>query len=114
MVHIKLSTPQLSCHPSGGYNNSKERKHMKFKVIIILVLVLAGLVTISYTKLSSRSFDKRYSVKLYAGDKVVGTWVARNFGTIEGTTLTFSVGNDMDINTQQVRICGTYSVEEIQ
>jgi uncharacterized membrane protein len=87
---------------------------MRFKFIIISILVVVGLATISYTKLSSRSFDKRYSVKLYAGDKVVATWDAKNIGTIEGTTLTFSVGSDMDINARQVRICGTYSVEEIQ
>jgi hypothetical protein len=87
---------------------------MKFKFIVILILVVAGLAIISYTKLSSRSFDKRYSIKLYAGDKVVATWNAKNIGTIEGTTLTFVVGSDMDVNTRQVRICGTYSVEEIQ
>jgi hypothetical protein len=86
---------------------------MKFKVILILVLVAAGLVTMSYSKLSTRGFDKRYSVKLYAGDKVAATWDARNIGTIDGTTLTFSVGNEMDSNTRQVRISGTYSVEEI-
>ncbi len=87
---------------------------MKFKFIIISILVVVGLATISYTRLSSRSFDKRYLIKLYAGDKVVATWNANNIGTIEGTTLTFIVGSDMDVNTRQVRICGTYSVEEIQ
>jgi hypothetical protein len=58
----------------------------------------------------SQSLSKRYVIKLYSGDKVVATWEARDFGRVDGESLAFSVGSD--IYPRQVRINGTYSVEE--
>lgn len=75
--------------------------------IAIAIIIVGGLL---FSISSSQSQPKHYIVKLYSGDSVVGTWNALDWGTVDGQTLVFTVGERH--NPTRVRINGTFSVEE--
>jgi hypothetical protein len=84
---------------------------MNIKSIIGLLAVITVVLVLLFTTSVSQSQPKHYTVKLYsANGVVVGTWDAINWGTVDGQTLTFSVGDRNFPN--RVRISGTFSVEE--
>ncbi len=83
---------------------------MKKRFVVTLLLISIALIFSASMRAPSQNLSKRYLVRLYAGDKVVGTWSALNIGKIEGQTLTFATGDE--VTSYQVRIQGTYSVEE--
>jgi hypothetical protein len=87
---------------------------MKTKFCFALVLIVAILLVIINAQSSSQSLTRYYIVKLYSGEKVIGTWQSRDIGKVEGESLTFVVKGDFDINARTVRIQGVYTVEEIQ
>lgn len=93
--------------------NSKEEA-MKTKLCFALILVIAMLLTTFNTQSSSQNLTRYYIVKLYAGEKVIGTWQSRDIGRVDGESLTFVVKGDFDINARTMRIQGVYTVEEIQ
>ena len=83
------------------------------KTKILVGLVVAILISIlAFSTLFSQSQPKRYTVKLYSGDKTVATWMALDWGHADGQTLVFTVG-DRNSPTR-VRINGTFSVEEFE
>lgn len=75
--------------------------------IALLVLVIGSLF---FVRSFSQSQPKRYLVKLYSADRVVGTWEALDYGNVDGQSLEFHVGNRSF--PTRVRINGTFSVEE--
>ncbi len=84
---------------------------MKAKLLVsLLFIILAGVFII--TKSNSQVGTKQYVVKLYAGDKVVGTWDSYAIGNSDGQSITFFVGSQT--YPQQVRISGTFSVEQVK
>ncbi len=83
---------------------------MKIKSLISLVIVAVVIFVFVFTKSFSQSQPKRYTVKLYSVDKVVATWEGLDWGTADGQTYVFTVGNRR--NPTRVRINGTFSVEE--
>jgi hypothetical protein len=83
---------------------------MKVKLLTLAGMLLIGLSIFFTTRSTSQSLSPKYIVKLYAGNKVVATWESIGPGQIDGQTLTFSTGST--IYPHQVRICGTYSIEE--
>jgi hypothetical protein len=85
---------------------------MKVKIYSLIGIVVIGLTIFLTTITSSQGITKHYGVKLYSGDKVIASWDARELGRVDGESLTFSVGSDL--NPRYVRISGTYSVEEFQ
>lgn len=82
---------------------------MKIRTIIIAIVVIAVAAFVA-APLLSQSQPKRYVVKLYSGDKMVGTWEAFDFGRLDGQTLVIAYG-DRKFPTR-LRISGTFSVEE--
>ena len=83
---------------------------MKRTSITVAAIVLIGLSIFTISRTTSQSQPRHYAVKLYSGDKVVGTWQALDWGKIDDQTLVFSVG---DVRyPRRVRIVGTFSVEE--
>lgn len=85
---------------------------MKTKLIILSTVCIIAVAAILATTSYSQSQPKTYTVKLYSGAAVVGTWTAIDWPTADGYTLTFNVGHK--INPKRMRISGTYSVEEMQ
>lgn len=85
---------------------------MKTKLIIACTVCIIAVIAIVTTTSFSQSQPKTYTVKLYSGDTVVGTWTAIDWPQVDGYTLTFSIGH-RNI-PKRVRINGTYSVEEMQ
>jgi len=84
---------------------------MKYKSVVIIILVVIGLTIFGITRTASQqALRKTYTVKLYSGGQVVATWTAREYGQISDQTLVFTTGDDF--RPRQVRINGTYSVEE--
>lgn len=82
--------------------------------MVVFTVIFISLIALFYTRSSSQSMTRYYIVKLYAGDKVAGTWRSVELGRIDGQTLTFTVKGDFDINGRQVRIQGNYTVEEFE
>ena len=81
---------------------------MKTKLFIgFAVLTVAIFV---FTRSYSQSQPKHYTVRLYAADKLVGSWEALDWGTVDGQTISFTVGNRSF--PTRVRVSGTFSVEE--
>lgn len=76
---------------------------------ILLALVLGGLSLQS--KASPQVTEKVAIVKLYSAGNVVATWEASSLGYCDGNSFVFNVG--LAPNVRQVRICGTYSVEQL-
>ncbi len=87
---------------------------MKTKLGLAIILIVALLLVILNTQSSSQNLTRYYIVKLYSGEKVIGTWQSRDIGKIDGESLTFVVKGDFDINARSVRIQGVYTVEEFQ
>lgn len=85
---------------------------MKVKIIILVGILILSFTVFLTTRTTSQSFTKRYIVKLYSGEKVIASWEAHEPGRVEGESLAFSTGSDL--HPRQVRICGTYSVEELE
>jgi hypothetical protein len=85
---------------------------MKTKLFIACTVCIIAVVAIVTTTSFSQSQPKTYTVKLYSGESVVGTWTAIDWPTTDGYTLAFSVGHRS--TPKRVRISGTYSVEEMQ
>ncbi|MBI2429449.1 MAG: hypothetical protein HYV29_11770 [Ignavibacteriales bacterium] len=85
---------------------------MKTKLFIASAICIFAVVAIVTTTSFSQSQPKTYTVKLYSGDNVVGTWTAIDWPIADGYTLVFSVGHRS--TPKRVRINGTYSVEELQ
>lgn len=83
---------------------------MRKQLIIAAVVILLGIAGTGIATSNPPGYNKKCIVKLYSGTAVVGTWEALNFGQVEGETLTFTIGND--INPKKVRISGTWSIEE--
>jgi len=81
------------------------------KIILASILIFAALTFVLITHSKSQSLSSRYLVKLYSGDKVVATWEAKEIGKIEGQSLIFTSGSDL--NPKMVRIQGSFSVEEM-
>ena len=85
---------------------------MKSKSIVGLIALLIGIVIFVFTTSFSQSQPKHYVIKLYSGNNVVATWEALDWGTFDGQSLTFNVG---DRHTpKRVKITGTFSVEEFE
>lgn len=84
---------------------------MKYKTAALLIIagILLTFFFVTNTN-SQQALKKTYTVKLYSDGKIVGTWTAREFGSVDGQTLTFTIGSDFQ--PRKVRISGTYSVEE--
>ncbi len=87
---------------------------MKTKLSFALILIIALMLSIFNAQSPSQDLTRYYIVKLYSGDKVIGTWQSRDIGKIEGQSLTFVVKGDFDISARTVRIQGVYTVEEFQ
>ncbi len=85
---------------------------MKAKLFVACAVCIIVIVAVVTTTSFSQSQPKTYTVKLYSGDAVVGTWTAIDWPSVDGYTLTFNVGHR--INPKRMRINGTYSVEEVQ
>jgi hypothetical protein len=83
---------------------------MKKKLFIGTIILVLGIAALSIATPSPTQLTKRYVVKLYSGNSVVGTWEALGAGQVEGTTFVFTIGND--ISPKKVRISGTWSIEE--
>jgi hypothetical protein len=83
---------------------------MKTFIVTIITLVVLGFAGSELAVSNPPGYNKKCIVKLYSGSTVVGTWEALNFGQVEGETLVFTIGND--INPKKVRISGPWSVEE--
>lgn len=83
---------------------------MKKNLVIGTIILLLGIAAVGIATPSPTQITKRYVVKLYSGNTVVGTWEALGAGQVEGTTFVFSIGND--ISPRKVRISGTWSIEE--
>lgn len=81
----------------------------KTSIAVIAVLIISAGIFL-YTKSYSQSQPRHYIVKLYGGNSVVAQWDAFDWGTVDGKTLVFTVGDRH--NPTRVRIQGTYSVEE--
>ncbi len=87
---------------------------MKIKLTVIFIIIVVSLSVFFYTKSSSQSISRYFIVKLYSGEKVIGTWRSIELGRIDGQTLTFTVKGDFDTEARQVRIQGNYTVEEFR
>jgi hypothetical protein len=85
---------------------------MKIKIIAIISCVVLLVFAFLYSRVTAQSQEKRYIVKLYSGDRAIGTWVSTSIGVVDGTSLTFISVKGFDQVKYQVRICGKYSVEE--
>ena len=85
---------------------------MKKKSILILILLLFGIAIYAYNQASARSITKHYVVKLYSAGNTVATWEALDLGQVDGQTAIFTVGDDLI--RRQVRISGTFSIEETE
>jgi hypothetical protein len=83
---------------------------MKKRIAFILLLIAVSIIACSFTLSSPAPINKHCVVKLYDGGNVVQTWEAIDFGQVDGQTLIFSVGSN--VNPQRVRIHGTWSIEE--
>ncbi len=81
---------------------------MRVKILIGLAIVTIAIFVV--TKSYSQSQPKHYTIKLYSADRVIGSWEALDWGSVDGETLTFTVGNRSF--PTRVRINGTFSVEE--
>lgn len=79
--------------------------------LLVLFLLLSGVLLV--TNLPSQGMSKSFTVKLYAeSGQVVGTWKARDIGRVEGSSVVFTAGSDL--NPRTVRISGTYSIEQTE
>jgi hypothetical protein len=87
---------------------------MKYRTAIIVGILLISLIAFIITRVMSQVNTNRYAVKMYSGEKVIATWTARDFGRIDGETLIFTIGGDFEPVIRQVRISGTYTVEQIE
>jgi hypothetical protein len=87
---------------------------MKTKLTVLSLLIVIILLVFYHTTTSSQGFGNLYLVKLYEGEKVIGSWQSINIGQVEGGSLIFTVKGDFDLNPRQVRIQGVYTVEQIQ
>lgn len=76
---------------------------------IILILILSVLLLSVTQNLYARAF-KTETVTLYSEGKVVKQWEAINQGHMDGQCYVFKIKKS--IHTLQVRVCGTFSVEE--
>jgi hypothetical protein len=79
----------------------------------LVALVLLALVAAAGTALRAGSAaavvsSDTWTVRLYSGGEVVGTWEALDLGRVEGESLVFPVEDG--VGTRQVRIAGTWSV----
>jgi hypothetical protein len=84
---------------------------MKYKSVIIILFIVAGLAIFGINHSRSQSQPKRYVIKLYSGDQLVATWESFDLGSVnDNNTLLFNVGDRK--YPRRVRISGTYSVEE--
>jgi len=72
-----------------------------------LIILFISLNTISFNSYSD--IFSTAIIKLYSDGKVVGQWEAINDGHTEGQCFVFKTKNG--IHTPQVRVCGTFSVE---
>jgi hypothetical protein len=87
---------------------------MKIKIIFVSVLIILCLLVVFQSQTASQNMGHVYLVKLYAGEKVIGSWQSKEIGRIEGESLTFVVKGDFDLEARQVRIHGVYTVEQTQ
>ncbi|MHB1048478.1 MAG: hypothetical protein ACYC09_00205 [Bacteroidota bacterium] len=85
---------------------------MKYKSKLGLSIIILSIIIIVFSTSFSQSQPKRYIVKLYSGNTMVATWTALDWGSADGQTLVFTVGERH--NPMRVRINGTYSIEEFQ
>jgi hypothetical protein len=86
-------------------------KPYAYPVLIVIVVFAVGIAAWS-TNAPAQSVDRKAIVKLYSGDKVVGTWEAISLGSPDGESLVFTIGSSSF--PKQVRISGTYSVEVVK
>ena len=85
---------------------------MKRSIILITIVVIIGFVSFFYSSANSQPNTKNYTVKLYSGGTVVGTWQSFQVGNNDKESITFFIGSQTF--PHQVTICGTYSVEQTQ
>ena len=77
-----------------------------------LALVLAVAIVLFWiSKAPAQNYDRRAIVKLYSGGQLVATWDATSIGHMDGNTLLFAIGTAP--SSTQVRISGTFSVENV-
>ena len=87
----------------------------KVKMLLLSLLIISALLlTFMATpaKPVRSKFDKLYTVKLYAGEKLVATWEAIGEGRHDGESFVFNTSST--IEPRMIRIHGTYSVEQTQ
>jgi hypothetical protein len=88
---------------------------LKSKKIFVSLFVLCALLiscTLILAKPVNTKLDKIFTVKLYAGDKLVSTWQAIGQGRVEGDAFIFNTTSTLE--SRMVMVHGTYSVEQIQ
>jgi len=107
---IKTAALQIVFLIYFPFTKYPERCIMKYKHLIVVVIFVLALTIFGITRSTSQSIRKTYTVKLYSGDVVVQTWIARDMGSFDEQSLVFTIGDDM--RQRRVRISGTYSVEE--
>lgn len=92
------------------YINDLKEVTMKYRSTIGVAVLVLVVISIFVVRSYSQSQPKRYMIKLYSADRVIGTWDALDYGKVDGQSLEFHVGNRSF--PTRVRINGTFSVEE--
>ena len=93
-------------------------KSKKIVLVLISTLVVAGLsVTLmpKRSKAEAQTIGYTYSkVTLYSAEgNVLGTWTATGLGRMDGNSFTFDLYEGIaTANPKQVRISGTFTVEQ--
>ena len=85
---------------------------MKRNIMLVVLVVLIGFAGFVYTRAYSQTSTKNYTVKLYSGGTVVGTWQSFQVGSGDRESITFYIGSQTF--PHQVTISGTFSVEQTQ
>jgi hypothetical protein len=87
----------------------------KSKILFISLFVLSALL-ISFTLIPAKpvnsKLDKIFTVRLYSGEKLMGSWQAIGEGLVDGDSYVFNTASTLE--PRMVRIQGTYSVEQVQ
>jgi hypothetical protein len=109
---VCASSINYSNHPKTLKGIFPMRTVKKIILPLVIVCVIIVSVTLLRAKSNTSELEQKYIVKLYAGDKVVATYQAIGACRVDGYTLVFNLNPTLE--QKMVRICGTYSVEQIQ